>query len=281
MATIFRALTTAVLLLFAYVVVTGLAMDGTARLAPGALPAAVSPEDAALAWHLRVGLVTVIVAALVQSLPFAYFLGTGFWIQAFARASRAGPSWGERHKQWLKCRAYPVLYLAPLATAGTAITGSLVETSRIAPPWHVGFLVSAIVLAAAELFVVPREMKRNSALMDELADSHQVPLPDSPEAEALIEEESRAALPPLFQLSRILMYAGAQLFIIWLYLRFGTEGWRDTPMWPFGLAFVVLLTAGLGLNARHDPNRPRPPVVAWTRAALVGGACAVALAFFV
>ena len=85
----------------------------------------------------------------------------------------------------------------------------------------------------------------------------------TPEHDALVERESRTALPPLFQLSRLLIYASAQVVIVWLYLRFGTDGWRDTPMLPFGATAVLLLSLGLGLNARHDPDHPRSPRVAW------------------
>jgi hypothetical protein len=52
------------------------------------------------------------------------------------------------------------------------------------------------------------------------------------------------------------------------------RGWRGTPLLPFGAAAVVLVTLGLGLNARHDPLRPRPAAVAWGRAMAVGVACA-------
>jgi hypothetical protein len=72
----------------------------------------------------------------------------------------------------------------------------------------------------------------------------------------------------------LVLYAGAQVMVVWLYLRFGTEGWRETSLAPFGIAFVVLLTLGLGLNARHDPHRPRPAAAAWSRALAVGVVCA-------
>ncbi|MHC4846790.1 MAG: hypothetical protein ACYTCU_11615, partial [Planctomycetota bacterium] len=261
--TIFRALITAVLLLFGYVIYTG-------------THAGESGE--ALGWHLSVGLVTTIVGALAMSVPFAYFLGTGFWVKAFVRASRAGPEWEQRHALWMKGRAYPVMYIAPLCTVGTAISGSLVQTARLGVGWHIGLQVAAALSALVALVLVPREMLRNSALMDQLADEHQVPQPETPAAEELIAEESAKALPPLFQLSRILMYAGVQLLIIWVYLRFGTEGWRETPLWPFGAGFAVLLTLGMGLNARFDPDNPRAPARAWSRAVVVGVACAAVVA---
>jgi hypothetical protein len=73
------------------------------------------------------------------------------------------------------------------------------------------------------------------------------------------------------------MYGAAQLLLVWLYLRFGTEGWRGTPLWPFAAAFVAMFTAGLGLNARFDPEHPRAAGAAWGRAVLIGLGCAVAL----
>jgi hypothetical protein len=263
MATIYRATMTAVLMLYGYVIWTG---------------AHAGEGGDALGWHVSAGLVTTLIAAFAMSLPFAYFLGTGFWIKAFVRASRAGPEWEQRHRQWMKGRAYPVLYIAPLCTVGTAISGSLVQTGRVGAGWHIGLLSTAVVSALVALWVVPREMNRNSALMDRLADEHQVPQPETPEAEALITEESAKALPPLFQLSRILMFFGVQLLIVWIYLRFGTEGWRETPLWPFGAGFVVLLTLGLGLNACFDPDTPRAPGRAWTRAVFMGVAAAMLLA---
>jgi len=259
MATIFRALITAVLLLFGYVVWTG-------------THAGASGE--ALGWHLSVGLVTTLISAAAMSVPFAYFLGTGFWVKAFVRASRAGPEWEAGHARWMKGRAYPVMYIAPACSVGTAISGSLVQTGRIAVGWHIGLAVAAVISALVALVLVPREMIRNSALMDRLADEHQVPQPETPAAEELIAVESAKALPPLFQLSRILMFSGVQLLIIWIYMRFGTEGWRETPLWPFGAGFVALLTVGLGLNARFDPDNPRATARAWTRAVVVGVVCA-------
>jgi len=259
MATILRALLTAVLVLYGWVAWTG------AHAGDGA---------AALALHLRAGLFAALAAAAILSLPFAYFLGTGFWIKAFARASRAGPEWERRHRQWTKVRAYPWMYIAPFSAAGLAITGGLAETGRVAPLWHDLLFAAAALSAAVALLLVPPVMRRNAALMDELADRHELPRPGTPAMDALVEEESRTALPPLFQLSRVLMFGAAQVVIVWLYLRFGTEGWRGTPLWPFGAACVVLLTVGLGLNARFDPDRPRAPRAAWGRAVAVGVACA-------
>jgi hypothetical protein len=181
----------------------------------------------------------------------------------------------------MKGRAYPWMYAAPFSAAGMAITGGLAETGRIATGWHLLFVVAASASALAALLLVPPVMRRNAALMDELADRHQVPRPGTPAMEALVEEESRAALPPLFQLSRVLMYGAAQLVIVWLYLRFGTEGWRQTPLWPFGAAFIALLTVGLGLHARFDPEHPRPAGAAWGRALTVGAACAGVLAVLI
>ena len=263
MATIFRALMTAVLLLYGYVVTTGLRAGGLA-FADGADP------SEALALHLRVGLVVALVAVLAQSVPFAYFLGTGFWVKAFVRASRAGPEWEHRHALWMKGRAYPWMYAAPGLAAATAITGGLAETGRLPGAVHLGCVAGAILGVAVAMVLVPREMRRNSALMDELADRHQVPKPHSPEHFELIEHESKHALPPLFQLSRVLMYAGAQLLVVWLYLRFGTEGFRGAPFLAFALPAVGLLACGLGLNARHDPDAPRTAAAAWGRALLVG-----------
>src|SRR5262245_62129751 len=97
MATILRALLTAVLVLYGWVIWTG---------------AQAGQGTEALARHLRAGLFASLAAALVLSLPFAYFLGTGFWIKAFVRASRAGPEWEQRHKQWMQGRAYPWMYAA-------------------------------------------------------------------------------------------------------------------------------------------------------------------------
>ena len=105
MATIYRALATVVLLLFGYVIFTGVAAgDGTV----------------ALAWHLRVGLLASIGACLINSVPFAYFLGTGFWVKAFVRASRAGPEWVARHGLWMKGKAYPSMYLCAFFPAALA-----------------------------------------------------------------------------------------------------------------------------------------------------------------
>ncbi|MGQ0553141.1 MAG: hypothetical protein ACT4PU_07960 [Planctomycetota bacterium] len=274
MATIFRALMTAVLLLL-------LVASWAGREAAHAVAASARDAPAAggpLAMHLSLGLVVALVAALAQSLPFAYFLGTGFWVKAFVRASGAGSEWEVRHRQWMKGRVYPLLYLGPLCTLVAAITGGLAETGRLPGGVHLGAAIAAVVLAALELWLVPALMLRNSALMDALAEQHRVPAPATPEHDALVERESRTALPPLFQLSRLLIYASAQVVIVWLYLRFGTDGWRDTPMLPFGIAAVLLLSLGLGLNARHDPDHPRSPRVAWGRALAVGLAGSVVLA---
>jgi hypothetical protein len=282
MATIFRALLVAVLVLDAGVIWTGMAAAGHAGAAEtsgtaglgGAAVGDLAAASGALALHLRVGLLAALFATLVQSVPFAYFLGTGFWVRAFVRASRAGPGWEARHRQWMSGRAYPWMYVAPFAAAATAITGGLVETGRLPGLTHVACVVLAIAATAVALRLVPPVMRRNAALMDDLAEHRQPPRPDTPQMEALLRDEERAALPPLFQLSRVLMYAGAQVLIVWLYLRFGTEGWRETSLAPFGIAFVVLLTLGLGLNARHDPHRPRPAAAAWSRALAVGVVCA-------
>ncbi len=255
MATIYRALCWSVLLVWGYVVSTGLSA---------------STGQDALAWHLNVGLVGTILLALVQSLPFAYFLGSHFWVKSFARHSRAGDDWSERHKQWMKGDAFKALSIAPMFTMAVAIAGSLVETGRIPHLVHPTLVVCSIASQLWCLVRVPRAMLRNAALMDELADKHQVPRPGTPELEQLIEEEEAAALPPLFQLSRIAMLFGFQMVLLWLYLRFGTESWRDVSALPFLVAACLLVSLGLGLNARYDPTSPAPPAKAWGRAIAVG-----------
>jgi hypothetical protein len=255
MATIYRALTTAVLLLWVYVIMTG-------------LDAGLSKE--ALSLHLRVGLVAALVGGAVQSLPFAYFLGTSFWIKAFAKASRAGDEWEQRQRQWMKGRSYPAMYAAPFLTMGVAISGSMVETARLPHAVHPVLVLAAGLAQVAALLLVPAAMQRNSALMDALADEHQVPKPDTPEMDALIAEEEQLALPALFQLSRLLLLFSVQVLLLWLYLRFGTEGFRETPAWPFAASSCALLTVGLGLNASHDPDHPKALMRAWTPAALAG-----------
>lgn len=257
MATIWRALVTATLLLWGYVVLTGWQAGAGA---------------AERAWHLQVGLLGSLLAALVQSLPFAYFLGTGFWVKAFVRASNAGPDWEQRQRLWMKGRAYPALYLAPLLTLSVAVTGSLADTGRVPAGLHVTLVWLALGAQVLALLLVPAAMARNSALMDELAERHRVPRPDTPEMQAYVAREEASALPPLFQLSRVLMFFAVQSVFVWLYLRFGTEGGRGVPWVPFAAAGALLLTVGLGLNARYDPERPASPRRAWSRAIAVGAA---------
>jgi len=261
MATIFRALLTAALLLYAFAAVSG----------------SRAGDAAAQASHVSAGLVTTLVALLSQSVPFAYFLGTGFWIRAFARASHAGPAWEARHKAWMRGRMYPLLYLAPGLALAAAFSGMLAGAGHV-PAWlHLVLVAGAVAALLASLVLVPREMLRNSALMDELAERHQVPRPQTPAYDRLVQEEEQKALPALFQLSRVILYAAAQLVVLWLYLRFGTEGWRTTPLAPFGAPAVVLLTLGLALNDMHDPQRPAPPARAWRKALAVGVAGSVGL----
>ncbi|HTE05539.1 MAG TPA: hypothetical protein VK824_05025 [Planctomycetota bacterium] len=293
MATIFRALMTAVLLLHGYVMwngwqasaaatvatpaaasATGATGAATPTAAPSAAgspaPAAGTADSSASALHARTGLVVSILAALAQSVPFAYFLGTGFWVKAFVRASRADGSWELRQRSWLRSRAFVVMSLAPLATLAAAITGGMAGSGTASPAAHALPAALAMLASLVALAVVPPQMQRNSALMDELAERHQVPKPGTAAAEELIAFEETRALPPLFQLSRVMMFAGCQLVVIWLYLRYGTDGWRTTPLLPFGIGCLALVVAGLGLNASHDPDKPRPAPVAWARALAVG-----------
>jgi hypothetical protein len=266
MATIYRSLCLSVLLVWGYVIVTGFgAQTGTE----------------ALAWHLRVGLVGTILLAFVQSLPFAYFLGSHFWVKTFAETARAGADWTERHKLWMKGGAFKALSIAPMFTIAVAVAGSLVETGRLPHMVHPALVLGSILAQLACLTLVPAAMQRNAALMDELADTHQVPQPGTPEMDKLVEEEEAQALPPLFQLSRLFMLFGSQSVVLWLYLRFGTESYRNVTALPFMLAACVLVSVGLGLNARYDPISPRPPAQAWSRAAIVGVlSLGAVLAFF-
>lgn len=264
MATIYRAAACAVLVLYAFVVHTGMAAG---------------ESDELLGRHLRAGLLGSIVACLVNSIPFAYFLGTRFWVKAFVRASDAGDEWNTRHDLWMKDAAYPAMYLAAFFPAGAAITGGLAETGRIDLLWHTTLVVLSIVLQVAALFGTPRSMRRNSELMDTLAEQHSVPKPDTPEMASYVEREEAAALPPLFQLSRILMWVGLNLVVVWLYLRYGTETWRGSPLLPFALGCCLLVSIGVGLNARFDPARPASPAASWSRA-LLTGTVGVALALW-
>lgn len=255
MATIYRSLLLSTLLVFAYALSTG-------------VTAGAGPEE--LTWHLRVGLVATLLAVLVQSVPFAYFLGTGFWIKAFVKASSADATWEARHAEWMKGRGYKVMYVAAALPAAAAIAGGLFETGRIAAWWHPTLMGLAIVATIGAWLTIPSMMLRNSALMDELAATHRVPKPDTPEMDELVERAEADALPALFQLSRVLMYAGFNVLALWLYLRFGTEGYRDVPFLPFGLLFAAAITVGMALNARHDPEKPSSAQAAWLRAGAVG-----------
>ncbi len=257
MATIYRALVTTVLLVYGYAVVTGVAAGEAAE---------------ARAWHVSVGFVAAVFAVLVQSLPFAYFLGTGFWVKAFVRASRAEADWEARHALWMKQRGYVFMYLAAFAPAAAAITGMLADTGRLVVFWHAAAVWVSMALQLSVLFLIPPMLKRNAALMDELAATHQVPRPGTPAMEELIQHEEEVALPPLFQLSRLLLFAAFQILIIWLYLRFGTEGFRAVPFLPYGLGASICLTLGLGLNSRYDPDAPRSGSAAWARALTLGAA---------
>lgn len=250
MATIYRALVTASLLLWGYVAYQMLAAGDAAAAAEGLRPG--------LEEHLRLGLVAALFAALVQSLPFAYFLGTGFWVKAFLRASNAGAEWELRQKTWMKARAYPLLYLTPLVTLGAAIAGGLAETGRAPAGLHVFLIGFGLALQLLSLLLVPPLMLKNAALMDELAASHRLPKPDTPELDEYIEREEANALPPLFQLSRVLMFFGFQPFVIWAYLRFGTGGDTTAPYLPFAILGCALFALGYGMNARHDPDKPAP-----------------------
>ncbi|RKY18461.1 MAG: hypothetical protein DRQ55_13255 [Planctomycetota bacterium] len=262
MATIYRALSTALLLLWGYVLSTGLAAaDGTP----------------ALAWHLNVGLVATLVAGAVQSLPFAYFLGTHFWVKAWVRACQAGDEWEQRQRLWMKGNEYPWMYIAPFVTALGAIAGGMAETGRIHHLVHPILILAAMGSQVMAMLRVPRAMLRNSALMDELAELHQPPKPDTPEMEALLEAEQAVALPPMFQLSRVLLLFSVQSLLLWSYLRWGTDGYRRVPLLPFGVASVALLVLGLGLNARFDPDHPASPARSWAPALLAGVAAAAAL----
>jgi hypothetical protein len=255
MATIYRALVTSLLLVWGYTLVTGRAAGAGSE---------------ALAWHLRVGLTATVLTAFVQSLPFAYFLGSHFWVKKFADTAGAGASWTERHKLWMKGPAFLALSFAPMLTMAAAISGGMVDAGWIAAGIHPTLVVGAVLSQFVCLALVPAAMQRNAALMDELADAHQVPTPGTPELDRLIEEEQSAALPPLFQLSRLAMFFGSQLILVWAYLRYGTEGYRNTPALPFLIAACLLVSIGLGMNARYDPSSPRPPAQAWGRALVVG-----------
>lgn len=249
MATIYRALVTATLLLWAFVGYQMVSAQPSGDMLTGHL-------HPGLEEHLRLGLVAALFATLVQSVPFAYFLGTGFWVKAFARASNAGPEWELRQKQWMKDRAYIVLYIPPLLTLAAAIAGGLAETGRAPGMFHLFLLGGAFAAQLRALFIVPKAMLRNSALMDELADTHSVPKPGTPELDEYIEREEAQALPPLFQLSRVLMFFGLQPFVIWAYLHYGTGGDTSAPYLPFAIGGCLLFALGFGMNARHDPDAP-------------------------
>ena len=255
MATIYRALIWSLLLVWGYVLYTGLQAGS---------------GQEALAWHLRAGLAGVLATALVQSLPFAYFLGSHFWVKTFAEQARAGEDWTERHKLWMKGKAFLALAIAPLFTMAVAISGSMVETGRLPHVVHPALVLTAFLSQIVCLLLVPDSMRRNAALMDELADKFQVPTPGTEAMEQLVAEEEAAALPPLFQLSRLCMLFGGQAVLLWLYLRYGTESFRGAPALPFFIGACVLVSLGLGLNARYDPEAPSTPARAWGRALTVG-----------
>jgi hypothetical protein len=100
-----------------------------------------------------------------------------------------------------------------------------------------------------------------------------VPRPGTDAASRLEQRLRAASVHPLYQLARIQLYLAFNVLGLWFWLRFGTETYRTVPLWPFGLAFVLLLTSGLGLYWCHHPLRPRPATRAWWAALAVGALC--------
>lgn len=233
---------------------------------------------AALGGHQTVALAVAIVGALIHSLPLSYFMGSGYWIKYHAESSGAGPEWKQRHSQWLRSRGYPVIYLAGLSIVATGVAGGLADTLRLAPHWHGLLALAAMAFCLLELLWVPPLMQRNRELLVELASTHKIPKPGTAAAEQLAVDHAAESVPPLIQCSRILIYGACNVLGLWFWLRFGTEGWRDVPLLPFGALFVGTLTVGLGIYWRHRPQGPRSAKSAWIMACATAAALGGVLA---
>jgi len=207
--------------------------------------------------HQTLALAVAIVGALIHSLPLSYFMGSGYWIKYHADSSGAGPEWKLRHSRWLKNRGYPVIYFAGLSIVATGVAGGLADTLRIAPVWHGLLALAAMVFCLLELLWVPPMMQRNRELLVELATLHRIPKPGTAAAEALASEHLAESVSPLLQLARILIYGACNVLGLWFWLRFATEGWRDTPLLPFAALFVATLTVGLAMFWRHHGTSRR------------------------
>lgn len=85
--------------------------------------------------HLLLGFATVLMALLVHSIAYTYFLGTGKWVKEVVRVY-AMPTWIEAQSKKNKRKAFPFEFWSMMAVGATAWTGAGSDARGWPLWWH-------------------------------------------------------------------------------------------------------------------------------------------------
>ncbi|RKY21303.1 MAG: hypothetical protein DRQ55_04790 [Planctomycetota bacterium] len=199
----------------------------------------------AMALHLRLALLGTLFAAVVHTLPFFFLMGSFYWLKACVQQAEGDPAWLVRHKRWVASPALPSLLGAALATVALALSGGLLSEGRASAGTHAAVALAALLVHVYAAACVPPQMRRITALLGEV----RACLPPADELIARSRSPAARAADPTFgRPLRSLLTLAPQPMLLWLYLRYGTDG-LGAPAWPFLLASLALVL--WALRYRH------------------------------
>lgn len=196
--------------------------------------------------HLDLALLATLFAAAVHTLPFFFLMGSFYWLKACVDRADADPAWLDRHKLWVRSPTLPALLGAALATLMVAVSGGLLGAGRAPAGLHTAVVLATLLVHVFAACCVPAQLRRISALVSEMRAW-------LPPAETLAARErdpqTRALDPTLDRPGRTLFILAPQPLLLWLYLRFGTDGLRAS-LWPFALLSAAIAVWALRTRRR-------------------------------
>lgn len=190
---------------------------------------------------------TAVFCCLVHSLLVIHFIGSMKWIQQSGPTAGMEDTKGLR-RAWIKGPMFPMLIVGMLLAVAVGIVCGGARFATIPSGVLIGLAILSVIVNAA---VIPLARKgivgsKNrmlliAAKMDERIASGEV---KSEEAAVLLPESGRAG-------GKTIMFLACNIWLLWGYNRFVLRDQHE-PVWPYAVAFVVLMLVGWMLMRRYD-----------------------------
>ncbi len=218
--------------------------------------------------HLLLGLTAATLAISLHCLIFGIFTGSGKDTRELCQDLHLDPEFAARTKAFRKDVFPPALYSILVLMVAAFVGGALsAAPDSITLRWAHGLMMWFAVAYNIKSFVVEYRAIRDNAriltTVNRVAMTARTasPHPESAPGEPAILVTAVEKLDwgtHVYALGKFLCFVGWNVWLPYIYLRF-IVGYFKMPVWPYLLAWLVLLSGGYYLRGRYQGYRPQPP----------------------